>query len=89
MFAKLLHCGSGLAQTDSSGTLMSLDDSTPENMPLDIKPSMIQSQTATLLLANLLPSLKLEATGTHSTGITLHLILLNPPNWVFSKSWTS
>jgi hypothetical protein len=32
MFAKLLHCRSGLAQTDLSGTLMSLDDSTPENM---------------------------------------------------------
>jgi hypothetical protein len=32
MFAKLLHCGSGLAETELSGTLMSLDDSTPEKM---------------------------------------------------------
>jgi len=32
MFANLLHCGSGLAHTDLLATLMSLDDSTPENM---------------------------------------------------------
>ncbi len=32
MFTKLLHCQSGLAKTDLSGTLTSLDDSTPENM---------------------------------------------------------
>jgi hypothetical protein len=34
MFVNLLRCQSGLAQTDLSGTFMSLslDDSTPENM---------------------------------------------------------
>jgi hypothetical protein len=32
MFANLLHCRSGIAQTDLSGTLISLDDSTPKNM---------------------------------------------------------
>jgi hypothetical protein len=37
MFAKLLHCLSGFAQIDLSGTLMSLDDSTLENM-LELMP---------------------------------------------------
>ncbi len=32
MFANLLHCQSSLAQTDLLGTLVSLDDSTLENM---------------------------------------------------------
>ncbi len=44
---------------------------------------MIQSQTATLLLASLLPSLKLEATGTHFTGTTSHLLLLNDQMGIF------
>ncbi len=32
MFANLLHCQSGLAHTDLSGTFMSLDGSTPKTM---------------------------------------------------------
>ncbi len=46
---------------------------------------MIQSQRATWLPASLLPSLKLEATGTHSTGTTSHLLLLNHQNGYFQN----
>jgi hypothetical protein len=78
MFANLLHCWSGLSQTNNlSGTLTSLNDSTPENM------SKLMALGHKTLHDPVLPSLKLEATGTHVTGTTSHLLLLNHQMSIF------
>jgi hypothetical protein len=66
MFAKLMHCQFGLAQIDLSGTLMSLDDSTPKNMSqlmaLGHKTVHDPDLDNNFITGKLLPSFKLEAT---------------------------